>query len=125
MGKVPPSVKLCIIKTKVMALNLELVKKNANVFGAPVYSEVANYGTVGPGEYTLDTTFRSIKIDLGNGTFISAALRRDVDMATIDPAKTVLTVACFQAQRDAEGEIEGRAWSVKAGDKKDFAYIAA
>jgi hypothetical protein len=107
-----------------MALNLELVKQHATVFGAPVYAEVTVYGTVSPKDYVYDPTYNSVKIDLGDGTFMSAQLRRDVDMSVFDPAKTELTVACFQAQRDASGEIDGRTWSVNQGDKKDFAYIA-
>jgi hypothetical protein len=105
-----------------MALDLKLVKKNANVFGSPVYEEVVQYGTVAPGEYEYQPEYNSIKIDLGDGTFISARIRRDVVEAGIDPKKQVFTVAQFVAVKDASGEIDGREWSITKGEVRDMAY---
>lgn len=105
-----------------MALDLKLVLKNANVFGTPIYKEVVSYGTVSPGEYTFDAQYGSIKIDLGEGKFISARVRQDVLALGVDETKQVFTVAQFTAMRDASGIINDREWSVKAGDLRDMAY---
>ena len=105
-----------------MALDLKLVQQHANVFGTPIYKEVVSYGTVAPGEYEFQAEFGSIKVDLGEGKFISARIRREVLDAGVDPTKQVFTIAQFTAVRDAEGEIDGREWSVKAGDMRDMAY---
>lgn len=105
-----------------MALDLKIVLKNANVFGAPIYVETQSYGTVEPKEYTFDPVYGSIKIDLGDGKFISARIRQDVLALGVDPTKQVFTVAQFKATRDASGEIEGRPWSITKGESRDMAY---
>lgn len=122
MGKYPLGVKSNYQKIRIMALDLKIIAQHANVFGTPVYKEVVKYGTVAPGEYTFDPVYGSIKVDLGNGTFISAKVKRDVLDAGVDPEKQTFTVSKFEATRDASGIIDGREWSVKKGDVRDMAY---
>lgn len=105
-----------------MGLNLELVKQHATVYGTPVYKEIVNYGTVSPGEYTVNVEFGSLEIQTEHGP-IYPRLWKDVDVNAIDPKKDIFTVACFEVQRDTEDD--GVFKALKKGTKKDFAYIAA
>jgi hypothetical protein len=105
-----------------MALNLELIKQHATIYGDALYTETVNYGQVSPGEYEFIEEYNSLRIDLGDGTFISARIKQSVVDAGIDPTTQVFTVAKFTAKRDAAGVIDGREWSVSKGDMKDFAY---
>jgi len=103
-------------------LDLKLVLENAKVFGSALYKESIVYGTVKPGEYEYDAHFQSIKIDLGEGRFISARIQAHVVKAGIDPNTQTFTVAQFVALRDANGVIDGKPWSIAKGKEVDFAY---
>ena len=101
----------------------KLQESGVQVFGAPLYKESQVFGTVAPGEYELQAEYNSVKIDLGDGTFISARLRQARIDAGLDAEKDTLTIAEFVAMRDASGKnADGSPWTVKAGDKRTFAY---
>lgn len=106
-----------------MQLDLKLVKENANIFGTPVYESTGIvYGTVKPGEYTIDANFNSIRVDLGDGTFISASLK-GMKAVDVDATKAVFSLEQFIATRDTKGDETFRA--ITAGTKKDFATLVA
>jgi len=107
-----------------MNLKLDLLKASAQVFGAPLYKETQNFGTVAPGEYELQAEYNSVKIfiDAEKTEFISARLRQDKIDAGINPEVDTLTIAEFTAQRDAEGDFNDKAWKVVAGSTRIFAY---
>lgn len=83
-----------------MGLNLAMIKENAKVFGdkTPVFQATGvEYGTVTPEEYTYDEKYKSVKIPLEDGTFISARVLGD-----IDPAKDTLRLSQQIATRSTD-----------------------
>jgi len=101
----------------------KLQGSGVQVFGAPLYAESQSFGTVAPKEYELQLEYNSVKIPLGDGTFVSARIRQAKLDAGIDAEKDTLTIAEFTAQRDAHCVTEaGVEWSVAKGDVRLFAY---
>lgn len=100
-----------------MALNVQQIKENAKVFGdkTPVFQSTGvEYGTVAPGEYEHNEQYNSIKVDLGDGMFISARL-----LETIDPAKDTLRV--FQQIATRSTDANGVYSAIEKGTLRDSA----
>lgn len=104
-----------------MALNLELLAGLVKVYGTPLYgaTSVQDCGTVDNTEYELvDGNVLRIEND-GHTMYIP--IRGSVVEAGFD-ATRVFTIGTFVAERDANGERDGVAWSVTKGARKVFAY---
>lgn len=103
-----------------MKLNLELLKGIVTMYGTPLYSSTPETvaGTVVAGEYTIvDNT---LVIETEAGTMYIPIRTSRVD-AGIDETQS-FTIGSFSALRDASGDYNGKAWSVKQGEAKAFAY---
>ena len=104
-----------------MALNLELLAGLVKVYGTPLYgaTSVQDCGTVDNTEYELvDGNVLRIEND-GHTMYIP--IRGSVVEAGFD-ADRIFTIGTFVAERDANGERDGVAWSVTKGARKVFAY---
>lgn len=104
-----------------MALNLELLEGLVKIYGTPLYgaTSVQDCGTVDNTEYELvDGNVLRIEND-GHTMYIP--IRGSVVDAGFD-ADRIFTIGTFVAERDANGERDGVAWSVTKGARKVFAY---
>jgi len=104
-----------------MALNLELLAGLVKVYGTPLYgaTSVQDCGTVDNTEYELvDGNVLRIEND-GHTMYIP--IRGSVVDAGFDAGR-IFTIGTFVAERDANGERDGVAWSVTKGARKVFAY---
>lgn len=106
-----------------MALNIQLLQGLVKEYGAPLYPQQPDVdaGTISADEYTL-IDGNTLQIAGENGTVMYIPIRRATVEAGIKDGQ-VFNVGIFKALRDADGTTEdGKAWSVKAGDSKVFAF---
>lgn len=106
-----------------MALNLQVLEGIVKVYGAPLYNAQPDVdaGDVQPGQYTLMDDGRTIMV-IEQGNTMYFAIRRATIEAGIREDQ-VFKIGLFGALRDADGVTEdGKAWSVKKGDMKAFAF---
>lgn len=106
-----------------MGLNLQILTGIVKAYGAPLYNATPDTeaGDVKPGAYTLMEDGRTIAVEEG-GLMYYFPIRRAVIEAGITEDQ-VFRIGLFKALRDADGvTADGKAWSVKEGDTKAFAY---
>ena len=103
-----------------MKLNLELLAGIVKIYGTPLYSSTPETvaGTVSAGEYTISENTLVLETEVGT---MYIPIRSSRLEAGIDETQS-FTIGSFSALRDASGEYNGVAWSVKQGEAKAFAY---
>jgi hypothetical protein len=104
-----------------MALDFNKLAGLVKAYGAPLYgtAPVTELGSVTPEEYQLIDGNTLAIID-GDSTYY-IPVRRSVVEAGIAPDR-VFAIGEFEATRDADGEMNGQAWSIAKGTRKVFAY---
>jgi hypothetical protein len=104
-----------------MALNLELLAGLVKVYGTPLYGAISvqDAGTLDNTEYEL-IDGNVLYVD-NDGRPMYIPIRGSVVDAGFD-ADRIFTIGTFVAERDANGERDGVAWSVTKGARKVFAY---
>ena len=117
-GKSPP--RKCF-KPETMAFNIQQLAGLVKTYGAPLYGSapVKEFGSVTPAEYTL-IDGNTLCITEGDVT-VYIPVRRSVVEAGISDDR-VFNIGEFEATRDAEGEMNGKPWSISKGSRKVFAY---
>lgn len=105
-------------------LNLSAILAVATVYGEKLYdfSQAVSQGSTPAGTYKLGEDGKSIQLFLeGNsGPCIYVQLTREAIENGIDESQPIEIIQ-VSALRDASGEFEGKAWSVKEGEVKNFA----
>lgn len=101
-------------------LNLGLLAGIVTQYGQPLYpaTPTTEAGSVAPGEYTLDG---NTLVLVNEGITMYIPIRTSRIEQGVDATQT-FNIGIFTASRDAQGEYNGSAWSVKAGSQKAFAY---
>lgn len=101
-------------------LNLQAIKSLVTVYGAPLFDKAPTLeaGVVNPGEYTIVDGTLSVVTDEGTMYIPIRTARKEQG---VDETQS-FNIGVFTALRDASGEYNGKAWSIKAGDQKVFAY---
>lgn len=104
-----------------MAFNIQQLAGLVKTYGAPLYGStpVKEFGSVTPEEYTL-IDGNTLCITEGDVT-VYIPVRRSVVEAGISDDR-VFNIGEFEATRDAEGEMNGKPWSISKGSRKVFAY---
>jgi len=102
-----------------MALNLDILRSVVKEYGAPLYPSVptTEAGSIAPGEYEFDAESNTVAVKTDAGV-----MYLPVRTGVIVHENSVLRVGIFTASRDAEGEYNGKHWSVEAGSTKAFVY---
>lgn len=106
-----------------MGLNLQVLTGIVKAYGAPLYNATpeTDAGDVQPGAYTLMEDGRTIAVE-ENGLMYYFPIRRARIEAGVSEDQ-VFQIGLFKALRDADGVTpEGKAWSIKAGELRPFAY---
>jgi len=104
-----------------MKLDLSKLKGLVKEYGAPLYSATptTEAGSVGPGGYTLEGG-NTLKVVDGDITYYFPIRTSRLEAGVSEDQ--VFNIGVFTASRDAQGEYNGKAWSVTMGETKVFAY---
>lgn len=106
-----------------MALNMQLLQQSVRAYGAPLYGQEPSsfIGTIDhAGQHPVIDG--SLVITDGDQTMYVPVRRSVLESADFNAETHMFNIGVFTALRDADGEYNGKAWSIKAGETKTFAY---
>ena len=103
-----------------LKLNLDLLKSHVRQYGGPLYEVQQSAGVIQPSDYSFNAEDGTIKVeDDGKAMYIP------VRQATLDAGfngTEPCEISIFVALRDADGEFNGKPWSITKGSTKAFAH---
>jgi len=103
-----------------LKLNLDLLKSHVRQYGGPMYKAIQSAGTVQPSDYSFNAEDGTIKVE-DDGKAMYIAVRQDALDAGFDGTQPC-EISIFEAIRDANGEFNGKPWSIIKGSTKAFAH---
>ena len=105
------------------AFKLSALEGIVKIYGGKLFEATGvDFGVLAPGSYSVSEDGETIEVQDGEQ---SAYIRlRSADHGKVDSAKDSIQVLEYAALRDADGDFDGKAWSIAKGTKRAFANIA-